>query len=189
MTADCDSRTHTHACAHDPDPGCLICAGTGVRHTQRKNDRGFFVGRDVCPCTILGPLGQPELASAPIAASPLPGDVRAREAAIFINGRGKPCALSFEEPIGYVVRDLSELPPIKDAAVLDAYPDCQPRTPIDPLAKIVSPGLMRGNDDLRPMAVSRGHLSELRDCTVCAGRGASRGVVCRGCNGAGRVKL
>lgn len=155
MTADCDSRTHTHACAHDPDPGCLICAGTGVRHAQRKNDRGFFVGRDVCPCTILGPLGQPELASAPIAASPLPGDVRAREAAIFINGRGKPCALSFEEPIGYVVRDLSELPPIQEPAMYDQARErvhtaflC--RTPIDPVAKILSPGLQKGNADLQP---------------------------------------
>lgn len=185
MTAD-SPTSDSHARAHDPDPGCLICGGTGVRHQQRKNDRGFFVGRDVCPCTILGPLGQPELA-APQFPPRLCLDVCAREAAIFINDRGKPCALSFEEPIGYVVRDLSELPPIKDIAVLDAYPDCQPRTPIDPVARILSPGLMRGNADLPP--ATRGHLSELRDCTVCAGRGASRGVVCKGCNGAGRVKL
>lgn len=147
----------------DPDPGCLICGGMGVRHAQRKNDRGFFVGRDACPCTILGPLGTPD-------ASP------ARDV-----------------PASYR-RDLSELPPIKDTAVLDAYPDCQPRTPIDPVAKILSPGLQRGNTDLQP--ATRGHVPEYRDCAVCGGRGVVGSAFpdrsghrqCMGCKGAGRVK-
>lgn len=47
-------------------------------------------------------------------------------------------------------RRLSELPPIEDTAVLDQYPDCQPRTPIDPPSTVRSPGLMRGNADLQP---------------------------------------
>lgn len=149
MTGSPTSASHTRA--YDPDPACLVCAGTGVRHHQGKNALGFFVGRDVCPCTILGPLAEPEF-----------------------------------PPVASYRRDLSELPPIKDTAVLDQYPDCQPRTPIDPIARILSPGLQRGNADLPP--ATRGHLAELRDCTVCAGRGASRGVVCKGCNGAGRVK-
>lgn len=67
----------------------------------------------------------------------------------------------------------------------DAYPDCQPRTPIDPVAKILSPGLMRGNTDLPPSV--RADVPAYRDCTVCGGRGASRGMVCLGCKGAGRV--
>lgn len=47
-------------------------------------------------------------------------------------------------------RILSELPPIEDTAVLDQYPDCLPRTPIDPCTTIKAPGIQKGNADLQP---------------------------------------
>lgn len=138
----------SHACAHEPDPRCVICAGTGVRHTQRKGK--FQVVRDKCPCTILGSL-QPSASRPP-----------------------------------------SELPPIKDTAVLDRYPDCQPRTPIDPVTTVRSPGLLRGNADLQPATWSP---PRYRDCQSCMGKGTGRALhgggnaACPECHGHGKVKL
>lgn len=94
-----------------------------------------------------------------------------------------------------LARELSELPPIKDTAVLDQYPDCQPRTPIDPVAKISIPGLMKGNSDLKP---STWNPPKYRDCPRCGGRGIvgkfddarmSGNPMCTTCMGAGTVKL
>lgn len=63
--------------------------------------------------------------------------------------------------------------------------DCQPRTPIDPPTTILGV-IYKGNTDLNPTV--RAEVSAYRDCTVCGGSGASRGVACRGCAGFGRVR-
>lgn len=97
---------------------------------------------------------------------------------------------------GQPIRALSEIPPIKDTAVLDAYPDCQPRTPIDPVARIVSPGLLRGNADLQPAMCRQKPVT--RECPTCSGRGVlprspwakeSGDLLCTPCDGSGRVRL
>ncbi len=67
----------------------------------------------------------------------------------------------------------------------DPYPDCQPRTPIDPPTRILGV-IYKGNTDINPTV--RADVPAYRDCTVCAGRCQSRGVVCKGCNGFGTVK-
>lgn len=64
-------------------------------------------------------------------------------------------------------------------------PDPLPRTPIEPTTRILGT-VYKGNTDLNPTV--RAEVSAYRDCTVCAGRGASRGVACRGCAGFGRVR-
>ena len=110
--------------------------------------------------------------------------------------RANPCWDS--GPVGCYARALLELTPIGDLPMhdtRDAYPDCQPRTPIDPVARILSPGLMRGNTDLLPATwVPRAY----RPCPTCDGRGvlprnpwakAPGDLMCGQCRGVGTVKL
>lgn len=110
-----------------------------------------------------------------------------------------PCWDSGE--VGCYARALLELPPIKDPAMNTTYPAARERvhtahlcrTPIDPVARILSPGLMKGNTDLQP-AMSA-DVPAYRDCTVCAGRGVTGNPLpnlgghlqCPSCKGAGRV--
>lgn len=70
-------------------------------------------------------------------------------------------------------------------------PDCQPRTPIDPVTTIRADGLQKGNTDLNPTAWKP---VEYRDCDRCEGRGVTGralvgggSVACPKCLGVGRL--
>lgn len=179
MTADTPT-SDSHARAYDPDPGCGLCGGLGKRHIAR----GLTTARVDCPCTLIGPelRGRVDLNRYAL------GDDLSQYAAAF--------ACDDHELLASYRRTTSELPPIKDTAVLDAYPDCQPRTPIDPVARILSPGLQRGNADLQPAMCKQKPVT--RECPTCNGRGVMPrspwakepgDVMCSPCKGAGRVPL
>lgn len=97
-----------------------------------------------------------------------------------------------EEILGSYCRSIAEISPIEDTAVLDQYPDCLPRTPIDPPSTVRSPGLMRGNADLKP---STWNPPQYRDCQTCMGKGTGRALIgggnaaCAECKGFGRIRL
>lgn len=178
------SRAH----AYDPDPGCSLCGGLGVRHVAM----GLTTARVSCPCTLIGPANLAEIEKAAVdfsiygvgavlitdegAKRVAPGDDLSQYAAAF-PGDDRVLLANYR-------RHLSELPPIKDTAVLDQYPDCQPRTPIDPPTTITGV-IFKGNTDLPPSV--RSDVSALRDCTACGGRGVSTGVVCKACKGKGWI--
>lgn len=97
-----------------------------------------------------------------------------------------PCALSLATVHTAMCpmfpRTTAELPPIED---LPMYADIQPRTPIDPPTKILGV-VFKGNTDINPTV--RADVPAYRDCTVCAGRGVTRGVACQACGSYGRVR-
>lgn len=165
----------SHARTFAPDPGCSLCCGLGTRHIAR----GMITERVSCPCTLIGP----ELKRACCNAS----------CQHYLAACVSECPECWTARLP-ASRSLSELPPIEDTAVLDQYPDCQPRTPIDPVTTVRSPGLMRGNSDLQPAQWAP---RQYRECPGCEGKGVVGKIfkdgtgqaMCTQCMGAGSVKL